>query len=139
MYRKRKLILDASLEEVQHKLRCQMRRSYITDKVEEDSFLIHKSITNSPSERNKTVFRISGKLRAIDQQIELEYQIKPPFKFLSICLLFIFCIFQVFAEFFLVVGNTVFYSITALCALVAIGVMVWEYKECVRIFESKLK
>lgn len=140
MFRSRRIVLDTSYEETLRCLKGQIRHSFPMDNVKEDSFSIHRSITNSPgSTSGFTNFKFSGTIRKIGEQTEIKYRVMPPILLLFVfTFLFAFVVVSVFQLLFS--GGSIITLILILLFCSALyGFSAWECSECVKFFESKLK
>lgn len=139
MFRHRILQINEDYDTVVHRLNEQKRRSFLTDYVDGNRFLIHKSVMNTRRhENNFYLYEISGSLEANADVVTVQYVIKPQRALLIMFGVFLLVTIYALIQTVFRQGNPVFFIVSIVIPLVMYIMIQLEAKECRKAFEGKL-
>ena len=141
MFRERKIVTTVSVDEVITRLYGQVRHSFISDRVDQNSFSIHKSITNSPKGVNRMFvdFLFRGTVGANNGQTEITYRVFPPIILVFLWFVQIAIVLKSAFDVLYYGGNVIILIMCLLFPAGLYGFTLWECRECVKKFEARLE
>ena len=141
MFKERRVVTTISYNEVISRLNGQVRYSFVTDRVDENTFSIHKSVTNGPMGDNRRFvdFWFHGTVKKIDEQTEVVYRVTPPKILLALLFVLLAIAIQSLIQVLFFQGSLLFLAASVLFPAALCWFTAWECSECVKDFESRLK
>ena len=140
MFRKRKYVTEEEFKQLLPRIQEQCKLTYPEDTVLNDSFSIHKSLTNGPRHSRKFLnFHFTGTVCQSDGKTVLIYHVTPPPLWMAVYLLLCAIALHSVVQVLLGNGSMAFLLISVLFPCLVYGIAEWECTECVKAFNAKLK